>query len=103
MIVEEARQKYARPLEVIEGPLMDGMNIVGDLFGSGKNVSCLRWLKSARVMKKAVAYLPFYHGFMPRNSPSPAPSRREGSSGKAVSFNYETADPFYLYTTQRIC
>ena len=54
--VEEARQKYARPLEVIEGPLMDGMNIVGDLFGSGK-MFLPQVVKSARVMKKAVAYL----------------------------------------------
>ncbi|MEW5977790.1 MAG: methionine synthase [Acidobacteriota bacterium] len=54
--VEEARQKYARPLEVIEGPLMAGMNIVGDLFGSGK-MFLPQVVKSARVMKKAVAYL----------------------------------------------
>ncbi|WDF55334.1 methionine synthase [Mucilaginibacter sp. KACC 22063] len=54
--VEEARQQYARPLEVIEGPLMDGMNIVGDLFGSGK-MFLPQVVKSARVMKKAVAYL----------------------------------------------
>lgn len=54
--VEEARQKYDRPLEVIEGPLMDGMNIVGDLFGAGK-MFLPQVVKSARVMKKAVAYL----------------------------------------------
>jgi 5-methyltetrahydrofolate--homocysteine methyltransferase len=54
--VEEARKKYARPLEVIEGPLMAGMNIVGDLFGSGK-MFLPQVVKSARVMKKAVAYL----------------------------------------------
>ncbi len=54
--VEEARQKYARPIEVIEGPLMDGMNIVGDLFGAGK-MFLPQVVKSARVMKKAVAYL----------------------------------------------
>jgi 5-methyltetrahydrofolate--homocysteine methyltransferase len=53
---EEARQKYARPLSVIEGPLMAGMNIVGDLFGSGK-MFLPQVVKSARVMKKAVAYL----------------------------------------------
>lgn len=53
---EEARQKYPRPLEVIEGPLMDGMNIVGDLFGSGK-MFLPQVVKSARVMKKSVAYL----------------------------------------------
>ncbi|MND62378.1 Methionine synthase [compost metagenome] len=54
--VEEARQKYDRPLQVIEGPLMDGMNVVGDLFGSGK-MFLPQVVKSARVMKKAVAYL----------------------------------------------
>jgi 5-methyltetrahydrofolate--homocysteine methyltransferase len=54
--VEEARQKYAKPLSVIEGPLMDGMNVVGDLFGSGK-MFLPQVVKSARVMKKAVAYL----------------------------------------------
>jgi cobalamin-dependent methionine synthase I/methionine synthase I (cobalamin-dependent) len=53
---EEARQKYPKPLSVIEGPLMDGMNIVGDLFGSGK-MFLPQVVKSARVMKKAVAYL----------------------------------------------
>jgi 5-methyltetrahydrofolate--homocysteine methyltransferase len=54
--VEEARLAYAKPLEVIEGPLMDGMNIVGDLFGAGK-MFLPQVVKSARVMKKAVAYL----------------------------------------------
>lgn len=54
--VEEARQKYPKPLHVIEGPLMDGMNIVGDLFGAGK-MFLPQVVKSARVMKKAVAYL----------------------------------------------
>jgi 5-methyltetrahydrofolate--homocysteine methyltransferase len=54
--VEEARQQFSRPIEVIEGPLMDGMNIVGDLFGSGK-MFLPQVVKSARVMKKAVAYL----------------------------------------------
>jgi 5-methyltetrahydrofolate--homocysteine methyltransferase len=53
---EEARLKYDRPLEVIEGPLMDGMNIVGDLFGSGK-MFLPQVVKSARVMKKSVAHL----------------------------------------------
>ncbi len=56
---EEARQKYARPLEVIEGPLMDGMNVVGDLFGSGK-MFLPQVVKSARVMKKSVAVLTPY-------------------------------------------
>jgi len=53
---EEARKQYPKPLEVIEGPLMDGMNVVGDLFGSGK-MFLPQVVKSARVMKKAVAYL----------------------------------------------
>jgi 5-methyltetrahydrofolate--homocysteine methyltransferase len=54
--VEEARREAKRPLDVIEGPLMDGMNIVGDLFGSGK-MFLPQVVKSARVMKQAVAYL----------------------------------------------
>ena len=53
---EEARQKYPKPLDVIEGPLMDGMNVVGDLFGSGK-MFLPQVVKSARVMKKSVAVL----------------------------------------------
>ena len=53
---EEARQGFARPIEVIEGPLMDGMNVVGDLFGSGK-MFLPQVVKSARVMKRAVAHL----------------------------------------------
>ncbi len=52
---EEARQQAARPIEVIEGPLMDGMNVVGDLFGEGK-MFLPQVVKSARVMKQAVAY-----------------------------------------------
>ena len=53
---EEARKEASRPIEVIEGPLMDGMNVVGDLFGSGK-MFLPQVVKSARVMKKAVAHL----------------------------------------------
>jgi 5-methyltetrahydrofolate--homocysteine methyltransferase len=53
---EEARQKYSKPLEVIEGPLMAGMNVVGDLFGAGK-MFLPQVVKSARVMKKSVAFL----------------------------------------------
>lgn len=56
---EEARQKYPKPLEVIEGPLMAGMNVVGDLFGSGK-MFLPQVVKSARVMKKSVAVLTPY-------------------------------------------
>jgi 5-methyltetrahydrofolate--homocysteine methyltransferase len=59
---EEARLKYQNPLKVIEGPLMDGMNVVGDLFGEGK-MFLPQVVKSARVMKKAVAYL---EPFMPK-------------------------------------
>src|SRR6185436_4043589 len=54
--VEEARQKYDKALSIIEGPLMAGMNVVGDLCGSGK-MFLPQVVKSARVMKKAVAYL----------------------------------------------
>lgn len=53
---EEARKMFSKPIEVIEGPLMDGMNVVGDLFGQGK-MFLPQVVKSARVMKKAVAYL----------------------------------------------
>ena len=56
---EEARQKYGKPLAVIEGPLMNAMNVVGDLFGSGR-MFLPQVVKSARVMKKAVAYLQPY-------------------------------------------
>lgn len=57
--VEEVRHKYEKPLQVIEGPLMKGMNVVGDLFGAGK-MFLPQVVKSARVMKKAVAYLTPY-------------------------------------------
>lgn len=71
--VEEARLQYERPLHIIEGPLMAGMNVVGDLFGQGK-MFLPQVVKSARVMKKAVAYLlPFM------DSPSPA-TKAETSS-----------------------
>lgn len=53
---EEARLKYAKPLDVIEGPLMDGMGVVGDLFGAGK-MFLPQVVKSARVMKRSVAWL----------------------------------------------
>src|SRR5690606_16076790 len=71
--VEEARLAYDQPLEVIEGPLMDGMNVVGDLFGAGK-MFLPQVVKSARVMKKAVAYLlPFIE----------AEKERTGDTGKS--------------------
>src|SRR5215218_1353341 len=66
---EEARQKYPRPLEVIEGPLMAGMDVVGDLFGSGK-MFLPQVVKSARVMKKAVAVLTPYIEEEKRNNPN---------------------------------
>jgi 5-methyltetrahydrofolate--homocysteine methyltransferase len=70
---EEARQKFARPIQVIEGPLMDGMNVVGDLFGAGK-MFLPQVVKSARVMKQAVAHLvPFIE----------AEKARSGEAGKA--------------------
>ena len=77
--VEEARQKADRPLSVIEGPLMDGMNIVGDLFGSGR-MFLPQVVKSARVMKQAVAYLmPFMEDEKQGNDKG-----RSSSNGKIV-------------------
>jgi 5-methyltetrahydrofolate--homocysteine methyltransferase len=76
--VEEARQKLPRPLDVIEGPLMDGMKIVGDLFGAGK-MFLPQVVKSARAMKKAVAYLLPYMEEEKRNAAVPA-----RSAGKIV-------------------
>jgi 5-methyltetrahydrofolate--homocysteine methyltransferase len=68
---EEARLKYPRPLDVIEGPLMDGMNIVGDLFGSGK-MFLPQVVKSARVMKRSVAVLtPFIEAEKQENQNAP--------------------------------
>src|SRR5204863_1839147 len=70
---EEARQNYARPIQVIEGPLMAGMNVVGDLFGAGK-MFLPQVVKSARVMKQAVAHLvPFIE----------AEKARSGQAGRA--------------------
>jgi 5-methyltetrahydrofolate--homocysteine methyltransferase len=70
---EEARLKYPRPIQVIEGPLMDGMNVVGDLFGAGK-MFLPQVVKSARVMKQAVAHLvPFIE----------AEKARSGEAGRA--------------------
>jgi len=83
---EEARQNFARPIEVIEGPLIDGMNVVGDLFGSGK-MFLPQVVKSARVMKKSVAYLlPFIEAEKERLSLAL-------SKGKGKPFGYETANP----------
>jgi 5-methyltetrahydrofolate--homocysteine methyltransferase len=74
---EEARQQFVRPLQVIEGPLMDGMNVVGDLFGEGK-MFLPQVVKSARVMKKAVAYLIPYIEEEKRNNPELSQSSAAG-------------------------
>ncbi|MBI5857974.1 MAG: methionine synthase [Sphingobacteriales bacterium] len=66
---EEARIKYPKPLDVIEGPLMDGMNVVGDLFGSGK-MFLPQVVKSARVMKKSVAWLTPFIEEEKKNNPN---------------------------------
>jgi len=73
--VEEARQLYSRPIDVIEGPLMDGMNVVGDLFGSGK-MFLPQVVKSARVMKKAVARLIPFLEAEKANNPFPSEQGR---------------------------
>ncbi len=76
---EESRQAAEKPLDVIEGPLMDGMNVVGDLFGAGK-MFLPQVVKSARVMKKAVAYLiPYIEEEKAKN-----PSADSGSKGKII-------------------
>ena len=73
---EEARQQFERPLQVIEGPLMDGMNAVGDLFGSGK-MFLPQVVKSARVMKKAVAHLlPFIEAEKEKHGDTGQPNGR---------------------------
>jgi len=90
--VEEARQKYSQPLEVIEGPLMAGMNVVGDLFGAGK-MFLPQVVKSARVMKKAVSILEPYMTEVQTAHP-PTPSLGEGEK---LSFRWATADPI-LYS-----
>ena len=72
---EEARQKIGRPLAVIEGPLMAGMSVVGDLFGSGK-MFLPQVVKSARVMKKAVAWLlPFMEEEKQAGGDAPRPGQ----------------------------
>jgi 5-methyltetrahydrofolate--homocysteine methyltransferase len=73
---EEARLKYPRPIQVIEGPLMDGMNVVGDLFGAGK-MFLPQVVKSARVMKQAVAHLiPFIEAEKARSGEAGRPKGR---------------------------
>ena len=84
--VEEARQKYGRPLHVIEGPLMRGMNVVGDLFGAGK-MFLPQVVKSARVMKRAVAvlepYLQAERDAAAEDGAMPSPVSRPPSSSSA--------------------
>ena len=81
---EAARLTVARPLHVIEGPLMDGMNVVGDLFGSGK-MFLPQVVKSARVMKQAVAYLmPFMEEEKARNQAAGIAGDGRNSAGKIV-------------------
>ena len=75
---EEARQKYPRPLDIIEGPLMNGMRVVGDLFGAGK-MFLPQVVKSARVMKKSVAYLtPFMEEEKKRAAAAGQATRAQG-------------------------
>ncbi|MFK7115094.1 vitamin B12 dependent-methionine synthase activation domain-containing protein [Flavobacterium oreochromis] len=83
--VEEARQQVARPIEVIENHLMNGMNVVGDLFGSGK-MFLPQVVKSARVMKKAVAYL------LPYIEASKRPPAPKG--GVKTAQHWQTANPY---------
>ncbi len=87
---EEARQQAARPIEVIEGPLMDGMNVVGDLFGEGK-MFLPQVVKSARVMKQAVAYLePFIEA-----------SKEQGSSNGKMVIATVKGDTVYVQNASR--
>ena len=79
---EEARQRYERPLDVIEGPLMEGMKIVGDRFGSGR-MFLPQVVKSARAMKRAVAYLePFMEAETRGCSPHPGNDRARDREGR---------------------
>ena len=84
---EEARQKYPKPLDVIEGPLMDGMNVVGDLFGAGK-MFLPQVVKSARVMKKSVAWLtPFIEAAKALQPPKNGASEASGNAEVTPSQN----------------
>ena len=78
---EEARQKLDKPLDVIEGPLMDGMKVVGDLFGAGK-MFLPQVVKSARVMKKAVAYLLPYMEEEKKKNEAAGGSKERDNAGK---------------------
>ncbi len=86
---EEARAKLARPLDVIEGPLMDGMKVVGDLFGAGK-MFLPQVVKSARAMKRAVAYLePFMEPRTRRRSRSAGQDRARDREGRRARHRQE--------------
>jgi 5-methyltetrahydrofolate--homocysteine methyltransferase len=89
---EEARQKLPKPLDVIEGPLMAGMNVVGDLFGAGK-MFLPQVVKSARVMKKAVAYLmPYMDEEKRKQTEALSKSLPKGETLGEEEYGYETAD-----------
>ena len=97
--VEEARQALPYPLAVIEGPLMSGMNVVGELFGSGK-MFLPQVIKSARVMKKAVAYLlPFME------AEKEAKRAEKIAAGENVDDedDYSGAGKILLATVKRMC
>ena len=86
--VEEIRKQYQQPIEIIEGPLMAGMSVVGDLFGAGK-MFLPQVVKSARVMKKAVNILEPY--IKQTKAHPPTPSLKEGE--QSHQFKWATADP----------
>ena len=90
---EEARQIYGRPLKVIEGPLMDGMSVVGDLFGAGK-MFLPQVVKSARVMKKAVAWLTPFMEMEKRAKSETRRYFRELAAGEASPAPVTLADGF---------
>jgi 5-methyltetrahydrofolate--homocysteine methyltransferase len=93
---EEARQQFDRSLSIIEGPLMDGMNIVGDLFGAGK-MFLPQVVKSARVMKKAVAYLtPFMEAEKAKAAAGLAATGANGDSG----FEHKTRGKILMATVK---
>jgi 5-methyltetrahydrofolate--homocysteine methyltransferase len=94
---EEARQAVERPLAIIEGPLMDGMNVVGDLFGAGK-MFLPQVVKSARVMKKAVAYLtPFMEAEKARAA---AAARAAGNGNGDASHEHKTRGRILMATVK---
>jgi 5-methyltetrahydrofolate--homocysteine methyltransferase len=90
--VEEARQQYGRPLDIIEGPLMDGMKVVGDLFGAGK-MFLPQVVKSARAMKRAVAYLePFMEAEKLARAARKRQDGQEGQDGQDGQDGLERPD-----------